>query len=179
MIIETQRLRLREYTQSDFDGLFAILSDPVTMQHYPKPYDAAGTQRWLDWSFQNYRTYGFGLWAIELKETGEFIGDCGITMQPIDGQQLPEIGYHIHKNHWRRGYAKEAASAVRDWAFANRDFNALYSYMKYTNTASYCSLFQRALSLCSPWNFIMTEHWSCSPPKKISIPFWFSSGKRI
>jgi RimJ/RimL family protein N-acetyltransferase len=137
MIMETQRLRLREYTQSDFDGLFAILSDPVTMQHYPKPYDAAGTQRWLDWSFQNYRTYGFGLWAIELKETGEFIGDCGITMQPIDGQQLPEIGYHIHKNHWRRGYAKEAASAVRDWAFANRDFNALYSYMKYTNTASY------------------------------------------
>lgn len=137
MILETKRLILREYKQEDFDGLYAILSDPVTMQHYPKPYDAAGTQRWLNWSFQNYKTYGFGLWAIELKETGEFIGDCGITMQPIDGQQLPEIGYHIHKNHWRRGYGKEAAAAVRDWGFTNRDFDALYSYMKYTNAASY------------------------------------------
>ena len=135
--METQRLILREYTQEDFDGLYAILSDPVTMQHYPKPYDAAGTQRWLDWSFSNYKTYGFGLWAIELKETGEFIGDCGITMQPIDGQQLPEIGYHIHNNHWRKGYGKEAASAVRNWAFENRDFDCLYSYMKYTNVASY------------------------------------------
>ena len=137
MIIETNRLRLREYIQEDFDGLYAILSDPVTMQHYPKPYEAAGTQRWLNWSFQNYKTYGFGLWAIELKETGEFIGDCGITMQPIDGQQLPEIGYHIHKDYWRRGYGKEAAAAVRDWGFKNRDFDALYSYMKYTNAASY------------------------------------------
>jgi len=136
-MIETERLLLREYTQADFDGLYAILSDPVTMQHYPKPYDAAGTQRWLDWSFQNYKTYGFGLWAIELRETGEFIGDCGITMQPIDGQQLPEIGYHIHKDFWRKGYAREAATAVRDWAFENRDFDSLYSYMKYTNVASY------------------------------------------
>ena len=137
MIIETERLILREYTQDDFSNLYAILSDPVTMQHYPKPYDTAGTQRWLDWNFHNYKAYGFGLWAIVLKETGEFIGDCGITMQPIDGAQLPEIGYHIHKDHWRRGYAKEAAAAVRDWAFENHDFACLYSYMKYTNIASY------------------------------------------
>lgn len=137
MTITTERLILREYTQADFEDLYAILSDPVTMQHYPKPYDAAGTQRWLDWSINNYKTYGFGLWAIVLKETGEFIGDCGITMQPIDGQQLPEIGYHIHRDHWRRGYAKEAASAVRDWGFQNRDFDCLYSYMKFTNVASY------------------------------------------
>ena len=137
MVIETERLQLREYRQDDLDALYEILSDPVTMQHYPKPYDAAGTQRWLDWSFDNYKTYGFGLWAIILKETGTFIGDCGITMQPIDGQQLPEIGYHIHKNFWRNGYAKEAATAVRDWAFENRNFDSLYSYMKYTNVASY------------------------------------------
>lgn len=137
MILQTQRLILREYTQSDFDPLYNILSDPVTMQHYPKPYDEKGTQRWLDWNFSNYKTYGFGLWAMELKETGEFIGDCGITMQPIDGNWLPEIGYHIDKAFWRKGYGSEAARAVRDWAFQNRDFPCLYSYMKYTNTASY------------------------------------------
>lgn len=137
MIIETERLILREYTQDDFKELYEILSDPVTMQHYPKPYDEAGTKRWLDWSLNNYATYGFGLWAVVLKETGTFIGDCGLTMQPIDGQQLPEIGYHIHKDHWRRGYAKEAAKAVRDWAFENRNFDTLYSYMHHTNVASY------------------------------------------
>ena len=137
MIIETERLILREYTQDDFKELYEILSDPVTMQHYPKPYDEAGTKCWLDWSLNNYATYGFGLWAVVLKETGTFIGDCGLTMQPIDGQQLPEIGYHIHKDHWRRGYAKEAAKAVRDWAFENRNFDTLYSYMHHTNVASY------------------------------------------
>ena len=60
MILETERLRLREYTKDDFEALYEILSDPVTMQHYPKPYDAAGTKRWLDWSLDNYQKYGFG-----------------------------------------------------------------------------------------------------------------------
>ena len=137
MVIETERLILREYTLEDFDALYEILSDPETMQHYPKPYDAAGTKRWLDWSINNYVTYGFGLWAIVLKESRTFIGDCGLTMQPIDGEQLPEIGYHIHKNYWRKGYASEAAKAVRDWAFRNTDFDCLYSYMTASNLPSY------------------------------------------
>lgn len=137
MVIETQRLILREYTPNDFDALYEILSDPETMQHYPKPYDAAGTKRWLDWSLNNYATYGFGLWAIILKENGTFIGDCGLTIQPIDGEMLPEIGYHIHKNHWHKGYGSEAARAVRDWAFQNTDFDCLYSYMTATNLPSY------------------------------------------
>ena len=64
------------------------------------------------------------------------IGDCGLTIQNIDGEMLPEIGYHIHKKYWRRGFGSEAAKAVRDWAFVNTDFDCLYSYMKYTNIAS-------------------------------------------
>ena len=139
MVMETERLILREYTEEDFAGLFEILSDPETMQHYPKPYDEAGTKRWLDWSMENYRRYGFGLWALTLKETGEFIGDCGLTLQNIDRESLPEVGYHIHKKHWRKGYAKEAASAVRDWAFANTTYDTLYSYMNTTNVASYAT----------------------------------------
>ena len=139
MIIETKRLRLREYRMDDFDVLLEILSDEETMQHYPKPYDAQGTKRWIQWNLDNYRQYGFGLWAVELKKTGAFIGDCGLTMQNIDGQQLPEIGYHIHKSHWRKGYASEAARAVRDWAFENTDFDCLYSYMNASNQASYAT----------------------------------------
>lgn len=65
------------------------------------------------------------------------IGDCGLTLQMIDGQQLPEIGYHIRRDQQRRGYAREAASAVRDWAFAHTGYPALYSYCKYTNEPSW------------------------------------------
>ena len=137
IVLETERLLLREYTPEDFDALYEILSDPETMRHYPAPYDAAGTKRWIDWSMENYEKYGFGLWAAVLKETGTFIGDCGVTLQKIDGEMLPEIGYHIHKQYQRRGYAKEAARAVRDWAFRNTEYDTLYSYMKYTNVASY------------------------------------------
>ena len=136
-MIETDRLRLRNYTMEDFDALYEILSDPETMQHYPMPYNEEWTKKWITWNLDNYEKYGFGLWAIELKETGEFIGDCGITIQNIDGEQLPEIGYHINKKHWRKGYAKEAARACRDWAFNNTVYDTLYSYMKYTNVGSY------------------------------------------
>ena len=137
MQLETERLILREYTMNDFDALYEIMSDPETMQHYPAPFDQARTRRWIEWNLENYQKYGWGLWAVVLKETGEFIGDCGITLQDIDGQLLPEIGYHIHKKYWRRGFAKEAARAVRDWVFENTNYDTIYSYMKYTNVASY------------------------------------------
>ncbi len=137
MEIKTERLILREYTYNDADALAQIISDAETMKHYPKPYDESGVRRWLDWSIENYAKYGFGLWAIELRETGEFIGDCGLTIQNIDGEQLPEIGYHINKRHWRKGFASEAARAVRDWAFMNTEYDSLYSYMTASNVASF------------------------------------------
>ena len=137
MQLQTDRLILREYTMNDFTALYEIMSDSETMQHYPAPFDEARTRRWIEWNLENYQKYEWGLWAVILKESGEFIGDCGITLQNIDGQLLPEIGYHIHKKYWRQGFAKEAALAVRDWVFENTDYDTIYSYMKYTNVASY------------------------------------------
>jgi RimJ/RimL family protein N-acetyltransferase len=135
-MIETERLLLREYTPADFDALYEIISDPETMAHYPAPHARAGAQRWLNWWMDCYARCGFGLWAAVLKEKSEFIGDCGLSLQNIDGETLPEIGYHIHKKYWRQGFAKEAARAVRDWAFRNTQFGVLYSYMTSTNEAS-------------------------------------------
>lgn len=137
MVLETQRLLLRQYTLEDFEAIYEILSDAETMQHYEKPYDEKTTRYWIQWNIQNYQKYGFGAWAVILKETGAFIGDCGLTIQNIEGQLLPEIGYHFHKKHWRKGYGSEAARAVRDWAFRNTEYDCLYSYMKYTNAGSY------------------------------------------
>ncbi len=136
MEIETNRLFLREMTQYDFDALYAVLSDSDIMQHYPYTFDKARVQNWIDRNIERYRVYGFGLWAVCLKATGEMIGDCGVTMQNIDGTVLPEIGYHIAKVYQRQGYGAEAAQAVRDWAFEHTPFNMLYSYMKKSNIPS-------------------------------------------
>ncbi len=137
MIIETERLILREFSSDDFDALYEILSDEETMAHYPEPFNKEKVRNWIKRNINNYDEYGSGLLAVVLKENGQLIGDCGITMQNIDGEILPEIGYHIHKEHWRNGYGSEAARAVMDWAFENTGYERLYSYMKYTNTASY------------------------------------------
>ena len=137
MLIETDRLILREFTSEDFDALFLILSDAETMQHYPQPFDRERTRHWIKWNIQNYAEHGFGICAVVLKQSGELIGDCGLTLQNIDGELLPEIGYHINRNHWQKGFGSEAARAVRDWAFEHTHYDTLYSYMKYTNVASY------------------------------------------
>ena len=137
MILETERLFLREMTMGDFDALYAVLSDPEIMQHYPYSFDEERVRSWIERNMKRYTDDGFGLWAVCLKDTGEMIGDCGLTLQNIDGQILPEIGYHIRRDQQRKGYAKEAAMAVRDWAFGNTEYPALYSYCKYTNVGSF------------------------------------------
>lgn len=136
MTITTDRLILREMNESDYDALYAVLADSDIMTHYPYSFDEARVRGWINRNIERYRIFGFGLWAVCLKDTGEMIGDCGLTMQMIGGTIKPEIGYHIRKDQQRKGYAKEAASAVRNWAFNNTPFNVIYSYMKYTNTPS-------------------------------------------
>ena len=122
---------------SDLDALFAVLGDKEIMQHYPYSFDEERVRSWIERNMKRYTDDGFGLWAVCRKDTGEMIGDCGLTLQNIDGQMLPEIGYHIRKDQQRKGYAKEAAMAVRDWAFGNTEYPALYSYCKYTNVGSF------------------------------------------
>ncbi len=136
MIIETERLFLREMNENDFDALYEVLADADIMQHYPYTFDENRVRNWIQRNIERYRIFGFGLWAVCLKETGEMIGDCGLTLQLIDGRIKPEIGYHIRANKQRNGYAKEAAIAVRDWTFNNTPFQIVYSYMKYTNEPS-------------------------------------------
>ena len=134
--IETERLFLREMTEDDFEALRRVLGDPEIMCHYPYIFDDARIRNWIDRNRERYRIFGFGLWAVCRRDTGEMIGDCGLTMQIIDGQIRPEIGYHIRADHQRQGYAKEAARAVRDWTFENTPFKVVYSYMKAGNIPS-------------------------------------------
>ena len=127
MILETERLFLREMTMDDFDSMYAVLADPEIMQHYPYSFDEERVRSWIERNMNRYKEDGFGLWAVCLKDTGEMIGDCGLTLQNIEGQMLPEIGYHIRKDQQRKGYAKEAAMAVRDRALGKTEYPVIYS----------------------------------------------------
>ncbi|MBI2921937.1 MAG: GNAT family N-acetyltransferase [Planctomycetes bacterium] len=135
-ILETARLCLRPLTLEDTDALHAVLGDPIAMVHYPKPYDREMTVGWIEWNLRNYAKYGFGLWAVILKEDGRLIGDCGITVQQVDGVPREEIGYHILRELWGRGYATEAAAGVRDYGFGVLGLKQLISWMGVDNRAS-------------------------------------------
>ena len=135
-IIRTERLFLREMNNDDFDALYRVLADKNIMRHYPYTFDEARVHKWIETNIERYRVFGFGLWAVCLKDTGELIGDCGLTMQNIGGFIRPEIGYHIRADQQRCGYAKEAAYAVRDWVFSHTTFRIVYSYMRTENIPS-------------------------------------------
>jgi ribosomal-protein-alanine N-acetyltransferase len=135
-ILETTRLLLRAFTPEDADALALVLSDPETMRYYPAPYDRAGVAQWIERNRQRYQDDGVGLWAMELKQAQELIGDCGITRQQVEGEHLYEIGYHLRRDFWGQGLATEAAIACRDWAFAHLKTNRLISLIRPENLPS-------------------------------------------
>lgn len=80
-MIETSRLILREMEMGDYDALYAVLAESDIMQHYPYTFDEQRVRGWINKNIERYRIFGFGLWAVCLKDTGEMIGDCGLTVQ--------------------------------------------------------------------------------------------------
>ena len=104
MELLTPRLRLRELREADFDALYAVLGDSDITRHSPYTFDESRVRNWIARNRRRYETLGFGLWAVTLRESGELIGDCGLTLQNIHGELLPEIGYHIRRDRQRQGY---------------------------------------------------------------------------
>ena len=136
MILETQRLYLREMTQDDYADLCEILQDKDAMYAYEHAFSDEEAHDWLDRQLARYETYGFGLWAVLRKETGALIGQCGVTMQETGEGEVPEIGYLLRKDCWHRGYATEAAAACRDYAFETLGFDRVWSIIRENNLPS-------------------------------------------
>lgn len=136
MILETERLYLRRLEQSDFDALCLILQDEETMYAYEGAFTDEEVREWLDRQLERYEKWGFGLWGVILKETGELIGQCGLTMQPWNGGEVLEIGYLFRRAYWHMGYATEAARACKKYAFEVLDADEVCSIIRDTNTAS-------------------------------------------
>ncbi|MFT4004717.1 MAG: GNAT family N-acetyltransferase [Lacrimispora sp.] len=136
MILETKRLILQEMTRGDFPSLCKILQDDDVMYAYEGAFNDAEVQSWLDKQLENYKEYGFGLWAVVLKETGVMIGQCGLTMQNYDGGKVLEVGYLFQKEYWHHGYASEAAVACKEYAFDKLNAQEVYSIIRDTNIPS-------------------------------------------
>jgi [ribosomal protein S5]-alanine N-acetyltransferase len=135
-VIETGRLVLREFVPEDADALSLVLSDAETMCYYPAPFDRAGVEAWIARNIRRYEVEGHGLWAAILKSNNELIGDCGLTVQSVEGVDEVEIGYHIRRDLWGRGLATEAARACRDFGFAKLSVERLISLIRTENLAS-------------------------------------------
>lgn len=132
----TDRVRFRAYRRSDESAVGSLFADPQARRFYPEHADPTAAARWIEWTLESYERHGVGLWAIELVDTGEFVGDCGLTWQPVEGEMMLEIGYHVDAAHRGRGYATEAALATRRHAFENLGENTVCSIVHPANEGS-------------------------------------------
>ena len=131
----TSRVRFRTMTNGDLDALADLLGDTVVMAHYPAPKTRDEAQAWIDWNRRNYVEHGYGLWVIETHD-GEFLGDCGLTWQEVNGRRELEVGYHVRADRQGRGLATEAAAACRDYARSIVGVDHLVAIISPDNAAS-------------------------------------------
>ena len=135
-VLETKRLVLRRMEMADVDDLMGICSDPVAMRYYPATKSREEAEEWVRWTLDSYAEHGFGQWVATLKDSGEFAGQCGLTVQEVEGVDEVEIGYLFLRRFWGRGLATEAATAARDHGFYALGRERLVSLIDPRNTAS-------------------------------------------
>jgi len=133
--IETKRLILRPMLGSDFDALLLIFTDPKVMAAFDHPpFTHEQMKRWMNRNLDHQIKFGYGLFSVILKESGELIGDCGLEV--MDDMGAAELGYDFRRDFWNQGYATEAATAVREHAFDVLKLPQLISLIRVGNLAS-------------------------------------------
>lgn len=136
IILETDRLILRELCLLDKENLSLILQDKDVMYAYEHAFSDSEVDTWLNNQLRRYKEDGFGLWAVVLKDTDEFIGQCGLTVQKIGEKEVVEVGYLFKKAYWHKGYATEAAIACKNYAFNTLGIDEVYSIIRDNNMPS-------------------------------------------
>ena len=136
--IETSRLVLRRWRESDREPFADLNGDPQTLVFFPSTLTRAESDALVDRIEARFEAHGYGLWALELAHTGQFIGFTGLNPMPDDvpGAGGTEIGWRLARHAWHRGYATEAALAARDAAFTGVGLTELWSMTAVLNTPS-------------------------------------------
>lgn len=134
-ILQTERLRLRTWAAGDVAKLQWLLGDPQTMAHWPAPLDHAAVLDWLRRSRAGMADCGYARWCCERLSDGRVIGDVGLMSAEIQGESVVDLGYIIHRDFWRQGFALEACRGIVAWA-RERGIGELVANMAVDNTPS-------------------------------------------
>ena len=136
VVLQTERLVLREMVLDDLDFVAAMLAHPDVNRYYEKQSTRDDAQVWLERQLERYRRDGHGLWLAREIASGAPVGQVGLVMQEVEGERHPEIGWLLDRPFWGRGYATEAALATRDAAFARWRYPRVISLIRPENTPS-------------------------------------------
>ena len=164
IVIETDRLHLRYLCLDDVNAMHSYLGDAETMKYYPAPYSRDFIRQGIEKNIERYERYGYGLFGVVLKESGEFIGDCGLVWQDLPGGPELEVGYHFNRAHWGYGYATEAAKACIDYAFRNVGVDHVISLIRPENEPSRRVAERNGLRVVRQvvWKDILHDVWEIS-----------------
>lgn len=135
-IIETARLRLRPFAESDLDALVVLNSDRDVMKYITdgEPMPREQTEARLQFYLNHWQQYGFGLFVIEYKDTGECAGFCGL--QYLDNTPEIEVGYRLAKNYWGKGLATESSKACLSYGFDDVKLDRIVAVVRPDNLPS-------------------------------------------
>jgi len=137
-ILETKRLLLRTLTMDDLDELYTLYKDANVRKYFPEgtlTYEE--TKEELEWIIDvYYGQYGYGLWATIYKETGDFIGRCGLLPWTIEERQEVEVAYLFAEKYWRQGLGTEVAQAIARYGFEQLQLPRLICMMYEENIGS-------------------------------------------
>ena len=138
IFIETERLILRDWEESYKEVFFEINSDYENMRFFPSVLTREESDAMADRISGKIEKDGFGLFAVVLKETDEFIGFIGLSVPSFKADFTPrvEIGWRLHKRFWKKGLATEGAKAVLDFAFSELKLDELVSFTAEINLPS-------------------------------------------
>jgi RimJ/RimL family protein N-acetyltransferase len=137
--VRTDRLLLRRWREADRAPFAGLNADPQTLVFFPATLTRAQGDAFVDRSEAGFDAHGYGLWALEVRETGEFIGFTGLAPMPADvpgGPDGTEIGWRLVRTAWHHGYATEAALAALDVAFTGAGLPGTWSYTAVPSTPS-------------------------------------------
>jgi ribosomal-protein-alanine N-acetyltransferase len=135
-MIETPRLILRPFSETDANEAFEWLGDEIVMKYIPYGHDksVAQSEKRIKTYMEQFDLYGYSKYVVVEKHTGKLIGDCGIMN--LHGLDLNELGYRMARKYWGKGFATEAASAVLNYAHKNLGFTEIYAIVEKQNTVS-------------------------------------------
>ena len=138
-MIESQRLLLREWRESDLEAFAGLCADAGVMEHFPSTLTPAQSAEFVARIRQHFVKCGYGFWAVECRNGPPFIGFVGLMQVGFNAPFTPavEIGWRLAREAWGRGYASEAASAALRWAFESLELDEVVSFTVPANTRSW------------------------------------------